>query len=58
MLVHNRLFVSRLHDIGIMYRQQVIGLGLSGPTARATGVLMDARMTGYEVVVMRVNVIP
>jgi NADH-quinone oxidoreductase subunit D len=43
-LVHrNRIFVDRVAGIGIIGKEQAIGLGLTGPTLRGSGVARDLR---------------
>lgn len=47
MLSSNRLFISRLNDVGILSSELINSLALSGPVARAGGKLIDARLLGY-----------
>ena len=48
MLSSNRLWKSRLHEIGIIERDLCLYLGLSGIIARSARIILDARLTGYE----------
>lgn len=48
LLLQNRLFISRLKEIGIIPADLIYTLGLSGPIARASGVLTDCRSTNYD----------
>ena len=43
LLTHNRIFVERTKDIGIISAADAIGIGLSGPPLRASGVYRDVR---------------
>lgn len=39
---------SRLKDVGILTKEDAIRLGAVGPMARAAGIKLDTRKTGYE----------
>jgi NADH-quinone oxidoreductase subunit D len=43
LLNRNRIFVDRTQGIGVITKQDAIGWGLTGPMARASGVLRDLR---------------
>ncbi|MFC1747120.1 NADH dehydrogenase (quinone) subunit D [Candidatus Neomarinimicrobiota bacterium] len=43
LLSHNRIWVDRTHDVGVISFDQAISYGLSGPVARASGVDYDIR---------------
>lgn len=44
----NSFFHSRLYEVGIVSRNFSLYFGISGIIARATGIMLDARITGYE----------
>ena len=48
MLSSNRIWKSRLHEIGLIERDLCLYLGLSGIIARSARIILDARLTGYE----------
>lgn len=48
-LLTNRLFISRLHEIGLIPYESVMFYSLSGPVARGSGVLNDCRLMYYDV---------
>lgn len=52
LLTRNRIFVDRTKDIGVITKEDVIGYGITGPNARASGVDRDLRVKhpylGYE----------
>lgn len=39
---------SRLYEIGIISRNYNLYFGISGIIARASGIMLDARLLGYE----------
>ena len=43
LLRHNKIFVERTADIGIMPKEVAINFGVSGPNLRASGVNWDLR---------------
>jgi NADH-quinone oxidoreductase subunit D len=43
LLLHNRIFIDRLEGIGILKKDDAIGLGVTGPNLRASGVEYDVR---------------
>ena len=43
LLMNNRIFIDRCEDVGIISREDAIGLGLTGPILRAAGVGRDLR---------------
>jgi NADH-quinone oxidoreductase subunit D len=43
LLSRNRIFVDRMHGVGVISRDDAISLGLTGPLLRATGVAYDVR---------------
>ncbi|GIX04182.1 MAG: NADH-quinone oxidoreductase subunit D [Planctomycetaceae bacterium] len=43
LLTHNRIFVDRLKGIGYLSREDALSLGVTGPLARASGVVRDLR---------------
>jgi len=43
LLLHNRIFIDRCENVGYMSQQDVIGMGLTGPLLRASGVARDLR---------------
>lgn len=43
LLVNNRIFIDRCEGVGLLPREQAIGLGLTGPLLRAAGVPRDLR---------------
>jgi NADH-quinone oxidoreductase subunit D len=43
LLKNNRIFIDRCEDVGIISREDAIGLGLTGPILRAAGVGRDLR---------------
>jgi NADH:ubiquinone oxidoreductase subunit D len=42
------MFRSRLYEIGIISKNFNLNFGISGIMARATGIMLDARIIGYE----------
>ncbi|MFQ5719224.1 MAG: NADH dehydrogenase (quinone) subunit D [Acidobacteriota bacterium] len=52
LLTRNRIWVDRTRGVGIITKEQAIGLGLTGPSLRASGVPHDLRKdepySGYE----------
>jgi NADH:ubiquinone oxidoreductase subunit D len=44
----NEIFRSRLFEIGIVSLDFNLYFGISGVIARAAGIMVDARMIGYE----------
>ncbi len=43
LLFRNRIFIDRLRGVGVLTKQDAIGLACSGPIARASGVTYDLR---------------
>jgi NADH-quinone oxidoreductase subunit D len=43
LLNRNRIFIERTRDIGVLSREDAINLGVTGPLARASGVVRDLR---------------
>jgi NADH-quinone oxidoreductase subunit D len=43
LLMRNRIFLKRLRGVGVLSREDAIGLSCTGPIARASGVLFDLR---------------
>uniref|UniRef100_A0A7C2NVU6 NADH-quinone oxidoreductase subunit D n=1 Tax=Schlesneria paludicola TaxID=360056 RepID=A0A7C2NVU6_9PLAN len=43
LLTRNRIFIERVQGVGYMSREDAINLGVTGPLARASGVLRDLR---------------
>ena len=43
LLTHNRIWLERTKNIGVLTAQQAIDLGLSGPPLRGSGVVRDVR---------------
>jgi NADH-quinone oxidoreductase subunit D len=43
LLMRNRIFVDRLRGVGVLTREDAIGLSCTGPIARASGVTYDLR---------------
>lgn len=43
LLTHNRIFIDRLQNVGKITAEQAIGLGITGPFLRSTGVDYDVR---------------
>jgi NADH-quinone oxidoreductase subunit D len=43
MLNNNRIFIDRTQGVGVITRQEAIGWSLSGPMARASGLVRDLR---------------
>lgn len=48
MLSFNNIWIKRLYEIGIVDREIVLYFGLSGLLVRASGILLDYRLFGYE----------
>jgi NADH:ubiquinone oxidoreductase subunit D len=48
MLFNNRLFLSRTYEVGIISSNVCLQYCLSGPIARASGLLCDARLSAYD----------
>jgi len=52
LLTRNRIFVDRTKDLGVISKEDVVGYGVTGPNARASGVDHDLRVAhpylGYE----------
>lgn len=48
LLTHNRIWVDRLHEIGIINRDMCIRAGYSGVISRASGNTVDGRLASYE----------
>jgi len=49
LLSFNSIWIKRLYEIGIINRDTVLFFGLSGLLIRASGILLDLRLFGYEV---------
>lgn len=45
LIEHNRIFLDRTQNVGIITKEEAINRGLSGPNLRATGVAYDLRVT-------------
>jgi NADH-quinone oxidoreductase subunit D len=43
LLNRNRIFIERTRDIGVLSKEDAINLGVTGPVARASGVVRDLR---------------
>lgn len=43
LLNHNRIFIDRTRDIGVLSKEDAINLSCTGPIARASGVVRDLR---------------
>lgn len=43
LLTHNRIWVNRTKNVGILSREDAIGLGVTGPVLRGSGVKWDVR---------------
>lgn len=43
LLTRNRIFIERMCDVGVLSADQAIGLGVTGPLLRASGVSYDVR---------------
>ena len=43
LLFRNRIFLDRMRDVGVLTKEDAIGLSCSGPIARASGVTYDLR---------------
>jgi NADH-quinone oxidoreductase subunit D len=43
LLNRNRIFIERTHDIGVLSKEDAINLSVTGPIARASGVVRDLR---------------
>jgi NADH-quinone oxidoreductase subunit D len=43
LLTRNRIFIERVQGVGYMSREDAINMGVTGPLARASGVLRDLR---------------
>jgi len=43
LLLHNRIFIDRCENVGYLSKEEVVGLGLTGPLLRAAGVARDLR---------------
>jgi NADH-quinone oxidoreductase subunit D len=43
LLVRNRIFIDRTKDVGILHKDQALGLGVTGPMLRSTGIDYDVR---------------
>lgn len=43
LLFRNRIFLDRMRNVGVLTREQTIGLSCTGPIARASGVTRDLR---------------
>src|SRR5205807_2581098 len=43
LLNRNRIFIDRTRDIGVLSREDAINLSVTGPVARASGVVRDLR---------------
>lgn len=43
LLTRNRIFIDRVEGVGRMTREEAINMGVTGPLARASGVLRDLR---------------
>ena len=52
LLVRNRIFIDRLHGVGVLSQEDAIALGVTGPMLRATGIDYDVRKAhpylGYD----------
>jgi NADH-quinone oxidoreductase subunit D len=52
LLTHNRIWLQRTVGVGVLTREQVLGLGLCGPMLRGSGVQFDVRKAepygGYD----------
>lgn len=47
-LSYNNIWIKRLYEIGIISREIILYFGLSGLLIRASGILLDFRLFGYE----------
>lgn len=45
LIEHNRIFLDRTQNVGIITKEEAINRGLSGPNLRACGVPYDLRVT-------------
>lgn len=43
LLTRNRIFMDRLRDVGYLSREDAISMGVTGPLARASGIVRDLR---------------
>ena len=43
LLTHNRIFVDRLKDVGVISKEEALAYGITGPFLRSTGVDYDVR---------------
>lgn len=43
LLLHNRIFLDRTQDVGVLSKETALALGCTGPVLRATGVEYDVR---------------
>jgi NADH-quinone oxidoreductase subunit D len=43
LLEHNRIFLDRMCDVGVISQEDALSLGLTGPLLRATGIGLDIR---------------
>ncbi len=43
LLNRNRIFIDRLHNVGVVNKEEAVAWGLTGPLARASGVRRDLR---------------
>jgi NADH-quinone oxidoreductase subunit D len=55
LLNHNRIFVDRMKDTGILSKEEAAQYGITGPFLRSTGIDLDARKYAPHLVYDRVN---